>query len=332
MFYTSSSTNSNSFYAKSMLDSADVEESAKVKMKFTNGVSNYNVFGKEYSGHHFTDEGYEGVAKTWRGRKCWAIPNIALGIIKTICHISAAMIFCLAKNAAAIDFIQKFTFCAIRDLEEVYGNFILIFNDKLGLYHIQQAQFQKHCYHEHGKLPKQKPYQPNFGNFGGRFGNYGGFNGFNGFSNTRSSPNSYTNFSYNSKSNDPFNDDFFKNFNSNHFKNYSSGFNNFHNFYQGAESTNSNASDYTCKTAAEELAEKKKNCEEILGVTKDATVDQIKKAYLKLCRAHHPDKHSTPNVGETADQHVLRRNEHEEKFKSITTAHETLLKIKNGEI
>ncbi|MBA3603538.1 MAG: J domain-containing protein [Parachlamydiaceae bacterium] len=315
MFYTSSSAYSNSFYAKSVLDSAGVAESAKVKMKFTNGTSNYNVFEREYSGCH-DQVNDEGVAKTWRGRKCWAIPNIAIGIIKTICHLSVAILLCLARNASVINEIQKFTYCAVRDLEEVYGNFIEIFNDKLGLYHIQQAQFQKHCYHEYGKLPKQNPYKPNFGNFGG-------FNGFSNFSNSYTS-NSYSNFSGSNKYTHQFSDDFFKNFNSNTFN---SSYNT-KNFYQGT-----GASDTANEKAKiEKLAEKKKNCEQILGVTEVATVAEIKSAYLKLCRLHHPDKHSIQKVGETADQHALRRNEHEEKFKSITTAHEMLIKIKNGEI
>ena len=46
---------------------------------------------------------------------------------------------------------------------------------------------------------------------------------------------------------------------------------------------------------------------ELLGVDKEATFDQIKKAYRKLAIKHHPDKGGDP-----------------EKFKEITNAYETL--------
>ena len=50
---------------------------------------------------------------------------------------------------------------------------------------------------------------------------------------------------------------------------------------------------------------------EILGVPKDATQEQIKKAYRKLAKAHHPDA----NPGS---------KEHEEKFKMVNEAYEVL--------
>ncbi|NLU31153.1 MAG: DnaJ domain-containing protein [Clostridiaceae bacterium] len=50
---------------------------------------------------------------------------------------------------------------------------------------------------------------------------------------------------------------------------------------------------------------------EILGVPRDATQDQIKKAYRKLAKAYHPDAHPGSK-------------EHEEKFKQINEAYEVL--------
>lgn len=59
-----------------------------------------------------------------------------------------------------------------------------------------------------------------------------------------------------------------------------------------------------------------KNYYEILGVSKDATHDAIKKAYKKLSIKWHPDKHmnESPN----------KQKEAEEKFKDINEAYEVL--------
>mmetsp|Transcript_19564 Transcript_19564/g.28987 ORF Transcript_19564/g.28987 Transcript_19564/m.28987 type:complete len:261 (-) Transcript_19564:85-867(-) len=51
---------------------------------------------------------------------------------------------------------------------------------------------------------------------------------------------------------------------------------------------------------------------ELLGVTKDASSTQIKRAYRKACLLHHPDKN--PN----------NREEAEERFKAVTEAYEVL--------
>src|SRR5215831_2460991 len=49
----------------------------------------------------------------------------------------------------------------------------------------------------------------------------------------------------------------------------------------------------------------------VLGVSKDASADEIKKSYRKLARLHHPDA----NKGDTAS---------EEKFKEISEAYDVL--------
>ncbi len=59
------------------------------------------------------------------------------------------------------------------------------------------------------------------------------------------------------------------------------------------------------------MPEHRKDYYELLGVAKDATADQIKKAYRKLAVQYHPDK----NPG---------NKEAEEKFKEITEAYEVL--------
>ena len=92
----------------------------------------------------------ESVAKTCLGRKIWVIPNIAIGIIKTISHLAFFLLLHVLKAPS----VTKYKYCMVRDLEEVYGNFIAVFNDKLGLYHIQQAQFQKKCYYAYSPAVK----------------------------------------------------------------------------------------------------------------------------------------------------------------------------------
>ena len=56
---------------------------------------------------------------------------------------------------------------------------------------------------------------------------------------------------------------------------------------------------------------KRKDYYKILGVEKDATEQEIKKAYRKLAIVHHPDKNPD-------DPHA------EERFKEVQEAHETL--------
>ena len=55
-----------------------------------------------------------------------------------------------------------------------------------------------------------------------------------------------------------------------------------------------------------------KNHYEVLGITRDATPDQIKKAYRKLARKYHPD------LSKEADA--------EEQMQAINVAYETLSK------
>ena len=55
----------------------------------------------------------------------------------------------------------------------------------------------------------------------------------------------------------------------------------------------------------------------ILGVPRSASSDEIKKAYRKLSKQWHPDKHSSTNSGQA-------RKEAEEKYKEINRAYEVL--------
>ena len=60
----------------------------------------------------------------------------------------------------------------------------------------------------------------------------------------------------------------------------------------------------------------KRDFYEVLGLTRTASDEDIKKAYRRLSSAHHPDKHTT------ASEEV--RAEHEAKFKEVKEAYEAL--------
>ena len=59
-----------------------------------------------------------------------------------------------------------------------------------------------------------------------------------------------------------------------------------------------------------------KNLYDILGVSKDATQDEIKKAYRKLSLKYHPDKHT----GDTPEE----QKKNEELFKDVAHAYDVL--------
>ena len=62
------------------------------------------------------------------------------------------------------------------------------------------------------------------------------------------------------------------------------------------------------------MSQSKKDYYEILGIQRDASNDQITKAYRKLAMKWHPDRH----------QDLDKKKEAEEKFKEITEANTVL--------
>jgi len=60
---------------------------------------------------------------------------------------------------------------------------------------------------------------------------------------------------------------------------------------------------------------------EILGITKDATNDEVKKAYKKMAMKHHPDK--VAGMGEEVTRKAT------EKFQAINEAYERIKKERN---
>ncbi|MDO5010603.1 MAG: DnaJ domain-containing protein, partial [Intestinibacter bartlettii] len=59
---------------------------------------------------------------------------------------------------------------------------------------------------------------------------------------------------------------------------------------------------------------------QVLGVSRDASKEEIKKAYRKLSKKYHPDANiNNPN-----------KDQYEEKFKEIQQAYQSIMKMKNG--
>lgn len=61
---------------------------------------------------------------------------------------------------------------------------------------------------------------------------------------------------------------------------------------------------------------KRKDYYKILGVERNATEDEIKKAYRKRALIHHPDRHANATDGEKKEQ--------EKKFKELGEAYSVL--------
>ncbi|MGM9535620.1 MAG: J domain-containing protein, partial [Intestinibacter sp.] len=59
---------------------------------------------------------------------------------------------------------------------------------------------------------------------------------------------------------------------------------------------------------------------QVLGVSRDASKEEIKKVYRKLSKKYHPDANiNNPN-----------KDQYEEKFKEIQQAYQVIMKQKNG--
>ena len=103
------------------------------------GVS-YGLFKQKYS-----DQG-------WRIRKLVAMPKACWAVAKSVSHF-AKMILIAPFSHLGETFgskshfaIKKERYTAYRDLQEAFGWLILIFSDRIGSYHVQEADFHRFAY------------------------------------------------------------------------------------------------------------------------------------------------------------------------------------------
>ncbi len=94
------------------------------------------------------DHGYLYSVKDSIGRKITSLPFIINGLVQTLYHLTLAIFreMPLALITSRSENLKMQMFKVIRDLQGVYGNLSVLFNDRYGLFHIQESQFQKTCY------------------------------------------------------------------------------------------------------------------------------------------------------------------------------------------
>ena len=109
------------------------------KFAFEHPQFNYgNVNYKEYS-NHYTEV-------NWKSRKIKALPLLLKALIKTIAQIFRFIFYGFpAGFIGKKKIFLKEIFTLIRYTEETLGYFLMIFNDRLGCYMTEQADFHNNC-------------------------------------------------------------------------------------------------------------------------------------------------------------------------------------------
>lgn len=134
-------------------DFAKVKNEVQTKLLFSYGDANYENFCAQYQ------------PIDWQSRKIQALPSALWSIlIETTFHLAFALFNDLPKTLfvaflegslnkdtpvciEARSLLCRRTFNIIRHIQEGIGRFILLFNDRLGLYYIKESRFQRICYH-----------------------------------------------------------------------------------------------------------------------------------------------------------------------------------------
>lgn len=131
--------NNCSEYSQSVISLQKTLNAAYATIKFKCAAVSLKKFSQNYD------------AKGWVGRKFLAIPSaLWSGLAKTTYHIALTILAgvpcaIIGKNKS----FKKYLFSAIRDCQESLGHILLIFNDRVGKFHIQESQFHKECYYSY---------------------------------------------------------------------------------------------------------------------------------------------------------------------------------------
>jgi hypothetical protein len=131
-------------------------------MSFANASSETQIRAKE--GLPFKNDGFtlkkfnmEYSSKGWIGRKLIALPAAFWSaIIKALYHLAKAIFIGIPKEVFCEqnDYFKIHFFTSLRNLQESYGWFTGLFNDRYGQFHVQKSAFQIACYN--GQFPVQK--------------------------------------------------------------------------------------------------------------------------------------------------------------------------------
>lgn len=132
----------NTFYFKTVKEQEIFKDDAQIfseltqKLQFKYGSVRRTEFDKNY------------LEKGWFGRKIIALPAALWSAsIKVIYHLIKALLLGVLRSCSDRGLYFKAQFFYIsRDLQESYGRLTSLFNDRYGLFHIQESQFQKTCY------------------------------------------------------------------------------------------------------------------------------------------------------------------------------------------
>jgi hypothetical protein len=106
------------------------------KLQFQYGKSSYQRFSRLY------DERLEN--KQCISRKLAALPGAVIALAQLIFHIAESVFSGIPQVLSGKrDPLKKASYCVLRDSQELVGRVLSLFHDRVGLYVVQGAQFQK---------------------------------------------------------------------------------------------------------------------------------------------------------------------------------------------
>ena len=127
-----------SFYLSSIEEDKLSQDEKAFNLQFHYGNATYKKFSEKY------------VAKGWIRRKIEALPLVLWSaIVETIYHLGKALILGIPKSFSSEgNYLKAQIFYIGRDFQESFGRLVSLFNDRYGLYHIQESRFHKNFYEQ----------------------------------------------------------------------------------------------------------------------------------------------------------------------------------------